>query len=186
MGKKSALLLPAVILTTVISQSPAFADAFGLSSAGQAEKYGINYPTEQEMPGASLTTTSHHRYGNQTGIGSSTLQTEANTAEAMSRVQYTPTANAPLTVTQTTAPDTTPTFHLFSHRMISIPALHPSVTGLPSLSQMVSPGMSSVGSLGTNFNSSWSDSSLNLPILQNKHRELETHFLHFDDSLNQL
>jgi hypothetical protein len=185
------IALPAALLyaLTIISAQSALADAFGLSSAGQNEHYGINYPGQIEMPGASLTPTSHHRLGSQTGIGSSTLQTEANTAEAMPRVQYTPTANAPLAVTNVATPSSgVPQFHLFSQKMLSLPSLQPSVTTMPSLNQMMSAGMTSTSTslFGTSGWSTSSDSSLDMPILRHHNRsELKTNFLQFDNSLDQ-
>jgi hypothetical protein len=143
-----SLVLPLVLpLMLAVAPPAALADAFGLSSPGQAERYGTSYPDQPQMPNASSTPTAHHRFGQDLGIGSSGLQTEANTAEVMARVQYTPTANPPTQTSQVTAPGTgTPRFHLFSQRMTSAPLLSPTVTASPSLTNMMNPGMHIQGS----------------------------------------
>lgn len=114
-----------------------------LTTAGEAEKYGINYPEQPAMAGGAITPTSHHRFGQQTGIGSSTFQTEANTSEAQSKVQYTPTGNAPGPVAVPGL--STPNLGLFrspAQSMFTTPVLEPSVTSMPSLGSMMSPGLS--------------------------------------------
>ena len=87
------LIAATIIIALAACEPAALAGAFDLRSAGAAENFGINYPAQPAISGANLTPTSHHRLGNETGIGTSTFQTESSTVESTLPVQYTPTAN---------------------------------------------------------------------------------------------
>ncbi|GEM_PF-2989424 len=94
---------------------------------------GLDFPETPTSLEMNYTTTRHHRTGRETMIGGSSLQTQAATAEEMSRVLYKPTAISPATsmVTPLT-PALGEAAPRFSRKMES-PALRQPPTTLPSL-----------------------------------------------------
>jgi hypothetical protein len=134
-GRITLLLCSALQLAT----NPAFSNAFDYRSPGQLEQYGVGDPLRTTFDSSSMQTT-HHRLGNDGGIGSSTLQTTSATSESTPRVDYS-------SVTQTTSADvgfsarSFSGFRPFSQRMLATPLLSPIYSQLPDLSRMMSPGL---------------------------------------------
>lgn len=120
------------LVLVLCSQSYAFAGThYDDFSGSKSEHFGINYPEILDSGSSTSTQTTHHRWGNQTGIGSSSMQTQSATAGSMPTVNYRPTSVSP--ALQMSSPGTgMQHLDLFSQRMSS-PALSPVLTGSPSL-----------------------------------------------------
>lgn len=103
--KRIILAAKAILIATAIlapAQSASASDYTDIQS-DRANHFGIDYPDLDFDNGknassshtADFTGTRHHRFGRQTGIGSSYAQTEATTTEAMGGFNYTPTSASP-------------------------------------------------------------------------------------------
>jgi hypothetical protein len=115
--------------TTVLAQR----QNFEFHSYGQSENYGVKYSDFMNAANQSFTPTEHHRFGQRTGIGSSTAQTESSTVESMPRVRYTPTEATVY------SPPPSPAMgapNRFSNRMFATPALTPVFTSESGISGM--------------------------------------------------
>jgi hypothetical protein len=118
--------LSLVLTFAFAAQAAGAANSYEFHSPGLAEKYGIDYQGFENAANmsATMTETRHHRFGQQTGIGASTAQTESATVESMPTVNYTPTTTSPAVVpTSTRQPFQR--VQLFSQSMLSTPALRP-------------------------------------------------------------
>ncbi len=86
-------------------------------------QFSIN---DQDVPLSSPmmvnTTTSHHRFGSETGIGSSTMQTQSATSESMPRQTYQPTSVSPSLSSRPSLNPALGEIHLYNPAMTSSPA----------------------------------------------------------------
>lgn len=105
--KKSIIAGMTLILACTVNGAGA-SDYTNIQS-DRANHFGIDYP-DLDFSGTNSkdsftnTGTRHHRFGRQTGIGSSYAQTEATTTEAMGGFNYSPTSASPALPTRLATP----------------------------------------------------------------------------------
>ena len=106
-NNKSIIAGMTLILAGTINS--AIASDYTNIQSDRANHFGIDYP-DLDFSGTNSkdsftnTGTRHHRFGRQTGIGSSYAQTEATTTEAMGGFNYSPTSASPALPTRLATP----------------------------------------------------------------------------------
>lgn len=83
-------------------------------------QFSIN--DQDVVPTSVSTSTSHHRFGSATGIGSSSMQTQSATSEEMSRQAYQPTSISPSLSQRPRSNPALNEIHILNSGMVSSPA----------------------------------------------------------------
>lgn len=111
------------------------------------EPYGIS-DTTQFNAAPNFTITTHHRLGNDTGIGSSTLQTTSATSESSTPIIYEPTASSSPVFSQPTDLFGRLRMRNFSTRMTDTALLAPTLPESASIRDYMRPGTGMSSFLG--------------------------------------
>ncbi|GEM_PF-3501414 len=107
---------------------------------GTTGSYSTPYPHLSES--GLLTPTHHHRLGQQTMFGASTLQTQASTVEETAPQLYTPTSRLAVPWMPPAPARAAQVFPTFSRSMLAPTVLPPTVSSPPNVMRLASPGMS--------------------------------------------